>query len=104
VNVRDFLDYLTTISEAGAREGEAPADAQGAVRLMTIHKSKGLEFPVVVLADAGRERRSTSEQAYLLPETGLAIKLDPPPLLYRLAKTAGHIANDAELMRIRMLH
>ncbi len=100
VNVRDFLDYLTTISEAGAREGEAPADAQGAVRLMTIHKSKGLEFPVVVLADAGRERRSTSEQAYLLPETGLAIKLDPPPMLYRLAKQQDTLQNAAESLRI----
>ena len=100
VNVRDFLDYLTTLSEAGAREGEAPADAQGAVRLMTIHKSKGLEFPIVVLADAGRERRAVSEQAYLLSETGLAVKLDPPPMLYRLAKWQDGLQNEAEALRI----
>lgn len=49
VSVRDFLEYLITLNDAGAREREAPADAQGAVRLMTIHKSKGLEFPVVSL-------------------------------------------------------
>jgi len=39
VNVRDFLDYLTTINDAGAREGE-PAEAQGSVRLMTIHQAR----------------------------------------------------------------
>ncbi len=100
VNIRDFLDYLSTLSDAGAREGEAPADAQGAVRLMTIHKSKGLEFPVVVLADAAKERRSTSDQAYLLPETGLAIKLEPAPLLYRLAKYQNGLQDEAESMRI----
>ena len=100
VNVRDFLDYLATLSEAGAREGEAPADAQGAVRLMTIHKSKGLEFPVVVLADAGKERRALSDQAYLLPEIGLAVKLDPPPMLYRLAKWQDGLQNEAESLRI----
>jgi len=99
-NVRDFLDYLTTLSEAGAREGEAPADAQGAVRLMTIHKSKGLEFPIVVLADAGRERRAVSEAAYLLSETGLAVKLDPPPMLYRLAKWQDGLQTEAEALRI----
>ena len=100
VNIREFLDYLHVLSEAGAREGEAPADAQGAVRLMTIHKSKGLEFPVVVLADAGRERRSGSEQAYLLSEIGIAVKLDPPPMVYRLAKWQDRLQNDAESLRL----
>ena len=100
INIREFLDYLDTLSEVGAREGEAPADAQGAVRLMTIHKSKGLEFPVVVLADAGRARHSGSEQAYLLPEIGLAAKLDPPPMLYRLAKWQDGLQNEAESLRI----
>jgi ATP-dependent helicase/nuclease subunit A len=100
VNVRDFLDYLTTLSDAGAREGEAPADAQGAVRLMTIHKSKGLEFPLVVLADAGREKPGSSEGAYLLPEIGMAVQLDPPPMLYRLAKWQDGRQNEAESLRI----
>jgi ATP-dependent exoDNAse (exonuclease V) beta subunit len=100
VSVRDFLDYLKTLSDAGAREGEAPADAQGAVRLMTIHKAKGLEFPFVVLADAGREKTSSRAAAYLLPETGLAVKLDPPPLLYRLAKWQDDEQNNAESLRL----
>ena len=67
---------------------------------MTIHKSKGLEFPVVVLADAGKERRALSDQAYLLPEIGLALKLDPPPMLYRLAKWQDGLQNEAESLRI----
>jgi ATP-dependent helicase/nuclease subunit A len=100
VNVRDFLDYLATLSDAGAREGEAPADAQGAVSLMTIHKSKGLEFPVVVLADASKEKRSVGELAYLLPETGLALKLAPAPLLYCLAKHQNGLQEESESVRI----
>ena len=100
VNVRDFLEYLATINDAGAREGEAPAEAHGAVRLMTIHKSKGLEFPVVVLADAGREPHGSSEAAYLLPELGLSFKLDPAPMLYRLAKWQDKQQSDAENQRL----
>ena len=100
INVRDFLEYLATLNDAGAREGEAPAEAQGAVRLMTIHKSKGLEFPVVVLADAGREPRGNSEAAFLLPELGLAFKLDPAPMLYRLAKWQDKQQSDAETQRL----
>jgi ATP-dependent helicase/nuclease subunit A len=67
---------------------------------MTIHKSKGLEFPVVVLADAGREKPGSSAVAYLLPETGVAVQLDPPPMLYRLAKWQDGQQNDAESLRI----
>lgn len=100
VNVRDFLDYLTITNDAGAREGEAPADAHGSVRLMTIHKSKGLQFPIVVLADASRTPRGGSEIAYLSANLGLAFKLDPPPLLYRLAKWQDRMQSDAEGKRV----
>lgn len=100
VNVRDFLDYLSTLNDSGAREGEAPAETHGAVRLMTIHKAKGLEFPVVVLADTGHADRARSNLAYLLPETGLAVKLEPEPMLYRLAQWQDGLQEDAESLRI----
>ena len=100
INVRDFLEYLATINDAGAREGEAPAEAQGSVRLMTIHKSKGLEFPVVVLADASREPRGGSEAIYLSPQIGLSFKLDPPPMIYRLAKWENQKQDEAESLRL----
>lgn len=100
VNVRDFLEYLSTLSDTGAREGEASADAQGAIRLMTIHKSKGLEFPVIVLADAGRTPNIKSDSIYLLPETGLSFKLNPAPMLYRLSNELDKKQSDAETGRL----
>ncbi len=47
----------------GAREGEAPVEGDGldAIRLMTIHRAKGLEFHTVVVADLGRSVRPRSE-------------------------------------------
>jgi ATP-dependent helicase/nuclease subunit A len=100
VNVRDFLDYLTSLNAAGAREGEAAGQAQGSVRLMTIHKAKGLQFPLVVLADASREPRAGSQAAILLPELGLAFRLDPAPMLYRLAKQQDQRQEQAEKQRL----
>lgn len=52
-----FSHYLNDLSASEVREGEATLDTAGVVRLMTVHASKGLEFPVVVLADASWERR-----------------------------------------------
>ncbi len=47
----------------GAREGEAPVEGEGldAIRVMTIHRAKGLEFHTVVVADLGRSVRPRSE-------------------------------------------
>lgn len=60
VSVSEFLEYVQTLRDVGAREGEAATEAEGAVQLMTVHKAKGLEFPVVVIADAARSDHSTS--------------------------------------------
>lgn len=49
---RSFVEYLQEESEGG-EANEAPLleqDADG-VKLMTVHKAKGLEFPAVILAD-----------------------------------------------------
>jgi ATP-dependent exoDNAse (exonuclease V) beta subunit len=54
--VRGFIDRATAELEAEAREADAPVELAGfdAVRLMTIHAAKGLEFGVVAVADLGR--------------------------------------------------
>ena len=56
-DLRGFLDYVAHVESArGGREPEAGAGADvDAVCLMSIHAAKGLEFPVVCVADLGRE-------------------------------------------------
>jgi ATP-dependent exoDNAse (exonuclease V) beta subunit len=52
ISFRAFVDELRTAAET-AQAAEAPIleeDSDG-VRMMTVHKAKGLEFPVVILAD-----------------------------------------------------
>jgi ATP-dependent helicase/nuclease subunit A len=57
-DLRGFLDQVAHLQGVLAdREAQAPAgEAQlDAVRLMSIHAAKGLEFPVVCVVDLGRE-------------------------------------------------
>jgi len=63
----DFLRSLQDLKAREAREGEALGQApeSGAVQLMSIHASKGLEFPVVCVADLGRENRAIGTQRLL---------------------------------------
>jgi ATP-dependent helicase/nuclease subunit A len=52
LSFRGFVDELRDAAET-AQAGEAPILEEGSdgVRLMTVHKAKGLEFPIVILAD-----------------------------------------------------
>ena len=58
-DLRGFVDHLDSHDLAQTREGEAPLEPETvrAVRLMTIHAAKGLEFPVVCVVDLGRSGR-----------------------------------------------
>ncbi len=65
-DLRGFLNLIAD-REAGravqSRESEAPVEGDGlnAIRLMTIHRAKGLEFGTVCVADLGRSARPPYE-------------------------------------------
>jgi ATP-dependent helicase/nuclease subunit A len=88
VSIPAFLEYLAALSDVGVRESEAPTEAGGAVQLMTIHKAKGLEFPLVVLADAGYTGAARPAPFYLDQSLGLLLNPsgdDSQPAAFRLA-------------------
>jgi ATP-dependent helicase/nuclease subunit A len=62
-DVRGLIDLATAELEAQARETDAPVELGDAtaIRLMTMHAAKGLEFPVVVVADLGRSGRNDTD-------------------------------------------
>jgi len=60
ISFRGFIDELRVQAESG-EAGEAPILEEGSdgVRLMTVHKAKGLEFPIVILADMTAKLRAS---------------------------------------------
>jgi ATP-dependent helicase/nuclease subunit A len=55
-DLRGFLDFAEERTRRDEREGMAAIQVEGhdGVRVMTVHAAKGLEFPVVAVADLGR--------------------------------------------------
>ncbi|MBR6798775.1 MAG: UvrD-helicase domain-containing protein, partial [Firmicutes bacterium] len=55
-----FLTYLEAMRNSSSSMAEAKiiGDGEDLVQVMTVHKSKGLEFPIVILAGAGKQIRA----------------------------------------------
>jgi len=75
--IRDFVRYVEEFEAIGSRESEGQIDqASDAVRLMTIHQAKGLEFPVVIIPDLQRLSRVATDNWFLLDRhNGLTLKV-----------------------------
>ena len=69
-----FLKHLKTLDAQGTPISGDPS-AAGAVTIMSIHKSKGLEFPVVFLCGLSREFNRESARAQVLSDKTLGIGL-----------------------------
>ena len=72
LSFRGFIDALQDAS--GERQaGEAPIVEEGSdgVRLMTVHKAKGLEFPIVILADITARLAAFEASRFIDGDAGL---------------------------------
>jgi len=68
------LPELVSFLSQEELEFKGGGNSENAVSICTIHSSKGLEYPVVILADAGRSILSSYKKNYLLNEKyGLAL-------------------------------
>jgi ATP-dependent exoDNAse (exonuclease V) beta subunit len=71
ISFRGFVERLREEAEGEAPEAPIVEEASEGVRIMTVHKAKGLEFPVVVLADITAGITTANPSRYVDTERGL---------------------------------
>ncbi len=81
VALGDFVAKLRDDVRTGPREEEAATtEEEGeSIRIMSIHQSKGLEFPIVVVADLSRPIAPRTGKISVHATLGIVARPDPPP-------------------------
>lgn len=109
-DIEGFVHFVEEQEAVGAAERDAVSEEEGAdaVRLLTIHGAKGLEFKVVVVADAGRDRNAPSADEILcLTDGRFGFRVADPVtgkrhgvLGYESVKDARAAEDEAERLRL----
>ncbi|MBK6751627.1 MAG: ATP-binding domain-containing protein [Acidobacteria bacterium] len=83
--LRELIETETEVPRPSLDSGEA-------VSLMTIHKAKGLEWPIVFIPDLARDMKSDSSAILVDPDIGVAFQMESDgyektePAIHKLIK------------------
>ncbi|NLN06630.1 MAG: helicase-exonuclease AddAB subunit AddA [Firmicutes bacterium] len=106
-----FLAFIEQLRLAGEDLGSARVlgEKENVVRILSIHKAKGLEFPVVFLCDTGKQFNFQDQRASLLVHRSLGLaplvvdkkgRTRYPSLPYLALRLRGEAETRAEEMRL----
>ena len=106
-----FIRYIDELQKYDVDFGEADlvSEHENAVRIMSIHKSKGLEFPVVFVSGLGKQfnRQDIRSKMILHPQLGIGLdeinskkRIRIPTLVKRMIGQQTDLENLGEELRI----
>ena len=81
-SLEDFIDYIESIRHKDESQGKIESEEANVVKIMTIHKSKGLQFPVVVIPQMARGFNYNQPSILFHKEKGIGIKHNDKSPLY----------------------
>ncbi len=77
--IYNFIRYINDVLDENAqlKSAKTETESDGAVRFMTMHTSKGLEFPVCFICGAGKKFNDQDQRRNIIIERSLGISLMP---------------------------
>ncbi|MEG1363743.1 MAG: 3'-5' exonuclease, partial [Clostridia bacterium] len=109
-NIYDFVNYIESLNEKSDNSlAKLIGEDEDVVRIMSIHKSKGLEFPIVILASSATKynQRDLSNAILLNSDFGIGINTIDNNISYPTVIKQGiksKILKDIKSEELRMLY
>ncbi|MBZ2174495.1 UvrD-helicase domain-containing protein [Schnuerera sp. xch1] len=75
-SLEDFIDYIEQNKDIDESQGKIYSESANVVKLMTIHKSKGLQFPVVIIPQMARGFNYHMDYILFDKSKGIGLKHD----------------------------
>ena len=106
--LKDFVQRMrdSILEESKEELAATLPETSDVIRLMTIHQSKGLEFPIVIVADLDRKSAGASREPVLHSEWGALVSLPqiqgvvPENYAFKMQRTLEQRADKDETVRL----
>lgn len=99
-SLEDFIDYIDEIKEANESEANIESEDANVVKLLTIHKAKGLEFPVVIIPEMSKDSGGRFSNLLFHKDLGLGIKTSSCTGIYDEIKEMLSVKENEEKERV----
>lgn len=99
-SLEDFIDHVERLKDTDESQAKIHSEDADVVKLMTIHKSKGLQFPVVVIPQMSRGFNYQQPYILLDKDKGVGFKYDKKSPLYDKIKEGIKANEDEENKRL----
>lgn len=99
-NLEGFLSYIDDIRANDEGLGEIESENTDAVKILTIHKSKGLEFPVVIIPEMATRSPNFSKKFLFDKDTGLSIAFGKANPIYNNIRASKLEKEKEEIKRV----
>jgi ATP-dependent helicase/nuclease subunit A len=80
--LEDFMDYIEEIKDNNESQAKVESEDADVVKILTIHKSKGLQFPVVVIPQMASDNNGRYSSILFNKEKGIGLRTDNNRALY----------------------
>ncbi len=99
-SLEDYIDYIEKMKNSPESEGIIQSEEEDVVKLVTIHSSKGLQFPVVIIPEMAKKSGGWPPKMLYNKDIGIGIKSEETGGIYKEINAIKNAKEAEEMERV----